>query len=161
MSVTDLERLVAIEDIKNLKARRIRALDEKRWSEYEAMHAEDHVSDTYGDEPAVGAKANAQKVAQALADITSVHHAHTPEIVINSSDTASAVWAMEDMLFWKQGDEDHWLHGYGHYHERYRKGPNGWQFVYRRLTRIRVDMSEGAQPGYLNVSTREPEASPS
>lgn len=151
--IGDLERLVAIEEIRNLKARRIRAMDEKRWSDYEAMHAEDHVSDTYGDAPAVGAKANAVKLAEVLGSVTSVHHAHTPEIVITSSDTATGVWAMEDMLFWRQGDEDHWLHGYGHYHERYRKDAGGWRFVYRRLTRIRVDMSPGARPGFLNVET--------
>lgn len=153
--MTDLERLVAIEDIKNLKARRIRAMDEKRWADYEAMHAEDHVSDTYGGaEPAVGSKANTARLAQVLRYITSVHHAHTPEITITSGTTAEGVWAMEDMLFWKQGDKDHWLHGYGHYHEKYRKGPDGWQFVYRKLTRIRVDMSRGAEFGMLNVESR-------
>lgn len=151
----DLDRLIAIEEIKNLKARRIRAMDEKRWADYEDMHAEDHVSDTYGGAPAVGAKANTERLAEVLRDITSIHHAHTPEIVVLSDDSASGIWAMEDRLFWKQGGEDHWLHGYGHYHERYRKGPKGWQFVYRRLTRIRVDMSTGADFGNLNVRTRE------
>lgn len=162
-AVQHMERLVAIEEIKNLKARRIRAMDEKRWDDYEAMHAEDHVSDTYGGEPAVGARANVRKLAAVLADIVSVHHAHTPEIEITSDTTATGVWAMEDMLFWQQGDEQHWLHGYGHYHERYRKGPDGWQFVYRKLTRLRVDASPGGKLGDLNVqrlsspSTPQPE----
>lgn len=149
--MTDVEKLLAIEAIKNLKARRIRAMDEKRWVDYEGMHAEDHVSDTYQGTPAVGTKANTARLAAVLEHVTSVHHAHTPEIDITSPDTATGVWAMEDMLFWKQGDEDHWLHGYGHYHEKYRKGENGWQFVYRRLTRIRVDTSEGGQFGDLSL----------
>lgn len=152
--MTELERLVAIEDIRNLKARRIRAMDEKRWADYEAMHAPDHVSDSYGGEPAIGAAENTRRLAQVLGHITSVHHAHTPEITITSPTTAEGVWAMEDMLFWKQGSEDHWLRGYGHYHEKYRKGPDGWRFVYRKLTRIRVDTSPGAQLGLLNVETR-------
>ena len=151
MTMTDLERLMAIEEIKLLKARRIRAMDEKRWPDYEALHAPDHVSDTYADAPAVGAKATTDKLAEALAGITSVHHAHTPEIIITSPTTATGVWPMEDMLFWKQGDEDHWLHGYGHYHERYRKDAEGWRFVYRRLTRIRVDLSPGARSGVLSI----------
>lgn len=151
MALTDLERLVAIDDIKRLKARRIHAMDEKRWADYEALHAEDHVSETYGDAPAVGARANVEKLAQALDGITSVHHAHTPEIVITSDTTATGIWAMEDMLFWQQEGHNHWLHGYGHYHERYRKDAEGWRFVYRRLTRLRVDMSPGARPGFLNV----------
>lgn len=152
--MTDLERLLAIEDIRNLKARRIRAMDEKRWSDYEAMHVEDHVSDTYGGEPAIGAHANAQRLSQVLADVVSVHHAHTPEITITGPDTAEGVWAMEDMLFWKQADQDHWLHGYGHYQERYRKTPDGWKFCYRRLTRLRVETSPGATFGDLNTRTR-------
>ena len=142
--MTELETLLAIEAIRNLKARRLRAMDEKRWADYEAMHAEDHISDTYGDAPAIGTKANTARLSAALRNITTVHHAHTPEITLTGEDSATGVWAMEDMLFWKQGDEEHWLHGFGHYHERYRKGPQGWQFVYRKLTRLHVKTSSGA-----------------
>ncbi len=130
-------------------------MDEKRWDDYEAMHAADHVSDTYGGEPAIGAKANTARLAEVLAHITSVHHAHTPELTNTGHDSAEGVWAMEDMLFWTQDGADHWLHGFGHYHERYRKGPDGWQFVYRKLTRLRVNTSEGADLGDLN--NRKPE----
>ncbi len=142
--MTDLEKLLAIEAIRNLKARRLRAMDEKRWADYEAMHAEDHVSDTYGGDLAIGTKANTAKLSAGLRNIVTVHHAHTPEIVLAGEDAATGVWAMEDMLFWKQDGQDHWLHGFGHYHERYRKGEDGWQFVYRKLTRIRVETSAGA-----------------
>lgn len=152
--MTDLERLIAVEDIRNLKAARIRAMDEKRWSDYEAMHVEDHISDTYGGAPAVGARANTARLAEVLGHVTSVHHAHTPEITITGPDSAEGIWAMEDMLFWQQGDEGHWLHGYGHYHEKYRKTEAGWKFCYRRLTRIRVDLSPGAAFGDLNLRTR-------
>lgn len=146
MSILQIQTLVSIEEIRNLKARRIRAMDEKRWSDYEAMHAPDHVSETYGGTSVVGARANTEKLAQVLEGVTSVHHAHTPEITIISETSATGIWAMEDMLFWKQGEEDHWLHGYGHYHERYRKDGDRWLFVHRRLTRLRVDMSPGANP---------------
>lgn len=159
MGMSDLERLAAIEEIKNLVARRVRAMDEKRWSDYEAMHADDHVSDSYADAPAVGAKANTQKLALVLEGITSVHHAVAPEIDITSKTTAAGVWAMQDKLFWKQGDEDHWLKGYGHYHERYRKDAEGWRFVYRKLTRLRVDVSPGADTGFLSLGRPEADAS--
>lgn len=152
--MTELEKLVAIEEIKNLKARRIRAMDEKNWALYEALHAPDHVSDTYGGQPAVGAKSNTERLAKTLEGIVSVHHAHTPEIEITSPTTATGVWAMEDNLFWTQGDEDHWLHGFGHYHERYEKRDGQWVYVYRRLTRLRVTTSPGARLGDLNTQTR-------
>ena len=153
--MTELERLVAIEEIKFLKARRIRAMDEKNWALYEALHAPDHVSDTYGGEPSIGAKSNTERLARTLDGIVSVHHAHTPEIEITSPTTATSVWAMEDNLFWRQGDEEHWLHGFGHYHERYEKRDGQWVYVYRRLTRLRVTTSPGARLGELNVQTRE------
>lgn len=152
--MSDLERLVALEAIRNLKARRIRAMDEKRWNDYEAMHAEDHVSETFTGALAVGTKANTARLALLLKDVRSVHHAHTPEIAFTSANTATGIWAMEDMLFWKQGDEDHWQHGFGHYHEQYRKGPAGWQFTYRRLTRLLVRTSPGAEVG--NLELRKP-----
>ena len=44
--MTEIDNLVAIEEIKLLKARRIRAMDEKNWPLYESLHAPDHVSDT-------------------------------------------------------------------------------------------------------------------
>ena len=50
------------------------------------------------------------------------------------------------------------LHEIGHplvVAARYRKGPDGWRFVYRRLTRIHVRTSPGAVLGQLNTQTRE------
>lgn len=153
--MTEIERLIAIEEIKFLKARRIRAMDEKDYGLYEQLHAPEHVSDTYhdhtddahGGQPAIGAKANTERLAQTLDGVVTVHHAHTPEIEFSSPTTATGVWAMEDRLFWKQGDEEHWLHGFGHYHERYEKRDGQWRFVYRRLTRLRVETSPGARMG--------------
>lgn len=101
--MTALEKLLAIEAIRNLKAWRLRAMDEKRWADYEAMRTDDHVSDTYGCALAIGTKANTAKLSAGLRNIVTVHHAHTPEIVLTSDDAATGVWAMEDMLFWKQG----------------------------------------------------------
>ena len=46
--LTDLQRLVAIEDIRRLKAFRDRAVDDKDWDAYEAMHAEDFFSSSPG-----------------------------------------------------------------------------------------------------------------
>ncbi len=92
--------------------------------------------------------------------VTSVHHGHTPEIELTSDTTARGVWAMEDRLWWRRdgahggaGDDggsggdtagtEEWLHGYGHYHEEYRKVGGRWLISYRALTRLRVDASPG------------------
>ena len=43
--MTDIERLVAIEEIKQLMARRIRCMDTKSWEEYPDTHAPDMTLD--------------------------------------------------------------------------------------------------------------------
>jgi hypothetical protein len=51
---------------------------------------------------------------------------------------------MEDNLYWMQGDQEHWLHGFGFYHETYEKRNGQWVFTTRKLKRITVKMSPGA-----------------
>ena len=43
-TMSDIEWLVAIEEIKQLKARRDRYCDAHDWAGYESLHAPDHVS---------------------------------------------------------------------------------------------------------------------
>jgi len=143
--MTDIEWVIAVTQIQNLKARRVRALDTKDWATYGSLHAEDHVSNNEG-EPQYDAKTNLVRLAKLLhAGITTVHHAHTPDIQFQDPQTASGIWAMEDMLYWKQGGQDHWLHGFGFYHETYAKRGGEWKFTSRRLRRIKVLTSPGAE----------------
>lgn len=155
-----LEKLTALEDIRHLKARRILALDTQDWVTYEQLHAPHHVSDNEGEQRYEGARVNTQRLIEMHERmghcLVTVHHVHTPIITLLSSDTANGIWAMEDQLFWKQGDEEHWLRGYGFYHESYEKIEGQWLFTSRRLTRIRVTLSPGAIIG----SYREPSDQP-
>lgn len=66
--------------------------------------------------------------------IESVHHGHMPEIEILSADEARAIWAMEDIVEFTGS----LLHGYGHYHETYRKIDGSWRIATLHLTRTRV-----------------------
>nr|MBM4733853.1 hypothetical protein [Prescottella equi] len=66
--------------------------------------------------------------------MVTVHHGHTPEIVFTSDTTTEGIWAMEDELWWTNGDREEHLHGYGHYRERYRKVNDQWPISYRRMT---------------------------
>ena len=51
--MSDLEWLVALEEIRQLKARRDRYLDAHDWDAYEALHAPDHVSQ-HAPDPSTG-----------------------------------------------------------------------------------------------------------
>lgn len=145
--LNDLQRLVELEAIRHLKARRIRALDTKDWATYEALHAPDHYSHNDGEQRWDGAKANTARVAAQLDDCETVHHAHTPEIILTSPTSATGIWAMEDHIYWKQDAEDHWLHGFGFYHETYEKRDGQWLFTSRQLRRTKVMTSPGALTG--------------
>lgn len=146
--MTDLEKLVAIEEIRTLFARRLRYMDTGQWHLYAALHTEDAISETYSDAPpVVGAQAIAAAIQSYMRDgpapVTSVHHAHTPEIEFQSEIWATGIWPMEDHLWWSLDGREEWLHGYGHYHERYHKLDDGWRIAWRKLTRLRVDHSPG------------------
>jgi hypothetical protein len=142
--MSDTEWLVAREEIKHLKARRDHAVDMKDWALFEACHAPDHHSHNDGYPPWDTAAELVANVKATLERVTTVHHSHTPEIEFESATKAKTVWAMEDYLSWKQGEEDHWLRGYGFYHETCEKRDGRWVFTFRRLQRLRVDTSPGA-----------------
>lgn len=127
------------EAIKRLKARYFRALDTKDWAAFRALFTDDFVSDTTasGGDVIKGADAFVSFVSQTLATNTTVHHGHMPEIELTGEDTASGIWAMEDLVRFL-GCID--MRGYGHYHETYRRENGEWRISYSKLTRLRMDV---------------------
>ena len=143
--MTEIERLVALQAIYRLKARRDHAVDRKDWATYAALHGDDYVAVSIGDRPIVGGRAAADALATRLANVTTVHHCHTPVVDFEDRDHATGVWAMEDNLFWRRDGEKQWLRGFGFYHERYVREADGeWRFSYRRLERTHAETSPGA-----------------
>ncbi|MFG1781515.1 nuclear transport factor 2 family protein [Rhodococcus oryzae] len=159
LTLTVPEQLLAIEQIKRTFAARLRCMDSKQWDIYPTLHTDDVVSETWGGLPGdkqpqtegtsnrvVGKDKLTRAISTLLGGptaVTTVHHGHTPEIELTSDDTARGIWAMEDKLWWTNGDHEEHLHGYGHYHEEYRKVNGRWLISYRKLTRLREDVSEG------------------
>jgi enoyl-CoA hydratase/carnithine racemase len=135
----------AAEEIALLVARRCRALDEQDWSTYAACHTSDFVSEalateTGGTEPVRGIDAVVEQLRTTLAGCRSLHRVDTPEIALTGPDSATGVWAMEDRLWWDGAEEEpvRWLHGFGRYHETYRRQDGRWLIAGRRLERVRV-----------------------
>src|SRR5262245_23963760 len=119
-------------------------MDTKDWAGMRAVFTDDVVVDTTesGGNVMTGADDFMAFLQETLADVVTVHHGHTPEIELTSPTTASAVWAMEDMLRWPSGME---LHGYGHYHEFYEKVDGAWRIASTKLTRLRMDFTAGTE----------------
>tara|TARA_R110001592_G_scaffold260403_1_gene524908 strand:- start:2842 stop:3288 length:447 start_codon:yes stop_codon:yes gene_type:complete len=135
---SDLEQLLAREEIKLLKARRDRAVDTKDWGLYRALHADDHVSHNQGFERWESADVMIENVKALLGrDRTTVHHSHTPEITFESSTKAKGIWAMEDLIFDTDSGEL-LIHGFGFYHETYENRDGTWLFTSRQLKRTLV-----------------------
>jgi hypothetical protein len=155
MSATS-DQLADLDAIRQLKARYCRLLDTKRW---ERMRGEVFAPDARfeGFSSGMGSDLDAwlASASEALAEIVSVHHVHQPEIVLTGPDTARGVWAMYDLLERMPAGSGHGLHGYGHYEEEYRRGPDGWRIAFMRLTRLRIDrFGEPFQAGGASAGLR-------
>ena len=140
----DIKRLIALEEIKALMARRVRCLDEKDWAGFGACYTDDAVSYSFtsADKPedtVVGGEAIAARVAKTLAGVTTVHQLHTPEIEILSEDRASGIWPLNDILSRVQDGQRRWMRAYGHYRQAYRKVDGRWLIEEHRLTRLLVE----------------------
>ena len=143
--MNDITRLLAIEAIKQLKARYFRCVDGKDWAGFAGVFAHDVHFDITDDVPGCvlhDPAAIVELTRQGLAGCVSVHHGHCPEITIHDADHASGIWAMEDMLRWNEGSGSpvRALHGYGHYIETYRRIDGEWRIQTLKLARLRVDI---------------------
>ena len=152
-----LDRLVELQAIHDLKGRRDHAVDQKDWDTYAALHTDDYVAMSIAANPIVGGRAAADALAVQMANVTTVHHCHTPVIEFQDRNNATGVWAMEDNLFWKRNGEKQWLRGFGFYHETYVRGSDGqWRFSYRRLERTHAETSAGATRFAFDESGENP-----
>ncbi|MGF7150211.1 hypothetical protein FHS96_003869 [Sphingomonas zeicaulis] len=143
--MTDIERLLAIEDIKRLKARYFRCVDTKDWNTFRTLFTADAAFDIRDDVPGclmIGPDAIASAASGPLEGCISVHHGHCPEIDILSDVEAQGIWAMEDILRWSADSAlpGQTLHGFGHYFERYAKADGAWRISALKLQRLRVDV---------------------
>lgn len=144
--MTDLEHLLAIEEIKRLKSRYFYYLDHREWKHWrDEVWAEDGVLEV--PEVLTGPISGADNIvtwaASRCKGQRSIHHGHMPDIEILSADSARGVWAMEDLLRWTDSRSNAQgysvLHGYGHYHETYVFSGAGWRIQSSRLTRLHVN----------------------
>jgi hypothetical protein len=142
-----LQKLLAENEIKGLKARYCRFLDTKDWDGLTSLFLEDAVLDVQqdtGNPPIHGRARIIEQIRIAVIDAASSHQVHTPEITLTGDGTAEGIWAMQDRVVWQPGKSPipgvTSITGYGQYHETYRRSDDGWKFASLRLTRFHVDM---------------------
>jgi hypothetical protein len=137
-----VRRLVDIEEIKQLKARYFRTIDQRRWDDWALVFARGARLEVPEAAMVVeGRDAIVASVSGALAGARTVHHGHMPEIEITGPDSARGTWAMFDYVEWPARDDGELvgLRGYGHYTEDYVREDGAWRISRSRLDRLRTD----------------------
>jgi hypothetical protein len=136
-----LQRLLAIEEIKGLKARYFRTFDQKDWAGFaQVFAAQASVDVPEIDLQQTGRDEIVATLSAAGNAVRTVHHGHMPEIEITGPDTARGTWAMSDHVEWElpDGVSGGWT-GYGHYVETYVREEGAWRIATMRLDRLRLD----------------------
>lgn len=153
-----LTRLVAIADVRALKARYCRLADTQDWEGFRELFTDDCIFDTGTTSiPAFdgGVGPNAPEGAGFVTDSAdefidtlkvrlrgarSVHQIHEPEIEVTSRTTASAAWPIYDLVLRPEGQQiPSWL-GHGYYNETYRKADGRWKISSVKVVRLRMDI---------------------
>ena len=152
----NLEKLLAFEELRSLRARYFRGADTKDWVLMESVFAPDVVFDIRGVTtdprtgvnvvPSVsegiitGSKAVIQAIKEGITGVTTVHHGHMPELEITGETTAKGIWAMEDVLKWPDESPIESMHGFGHYFETYEKIDGHWKIKTMTIKRLMLDI---------------------
>jgi hypothetical protein len=135
MDLSPIDRLLAIEDIKLLKARYCRHVDEQDWEAYRALFLADaHLE--YGS----GVFDSADEMVDFFRDLlrggSSVHHCHTPEIELTGPAEATGTWALFDRVVLREGAAETSWSGYARYWETYQRVDGQWKIATLRVERF-------------------------
>jgi hypothetical protein len=152
-----LERLEAIEAIRNVKARYFRLMDTKQWDELRGLFTSDlRVLTPEGKLYVEGGDTYAAALRNSLERAVSCHQGLAGEVEIDADGPdgeilGRAIWAMQDIITWEDCHPNTgWksIVGRGHYHETYRREGGEWRIATLTLTRISLDITwpEGHQP---------------
>jgi hypothetical protein len=153
MDESAFQRLVDIEEIRQLKARYFRYIDTKDWAAYGDLFADDFVFEpdpklgqVFTTERPPGREALVALIAKHLEGTVTVHRGYTSEIEITGPDTATGTWSMSDYVSYPSSGLPVGFRGYGYYHEDYVRTLQGWRIKRRRISRLRIDPLEGGMP---------------
>ena len=152
--MTETERLVAIEAIRELKAKYWRGVDSGDGALVRSILAEDCVLDCSGccTDPASGVDHMPQmNIIMRGRDswqtsnldnprLITVHQGHQCEIEVTSTAEASGIWAFTDRFFMPPDSPFTRLTGYGYYHDTYAKVGDAWLLKTMRFTRLWVEV---------------------
>jgi hypothetical protein len=135
-----LEKLSAFEEIRQLLSRRTHLIDGKHWDQLADLYTDDvaahHTQRPRAVAPwSITCAQSLRVCGQFMRVCGQFIQVHLPEIELLSPLAARGVVPMEDLLLWAEDGVQHWVHGYGHYHQEYVKMERGRLNSDHRLTR--------------------------
>jgi hypothetical protein len=143
-----LERLIAVEAIRELKARYCRLADFRYWEAFSQLFTPEGTMRFF--DPAGSLLSEVHGRTEIIAKLTKsvgkaqpIHHVFSAEIDVLAPTTAKALWAMEDQIIQPEGSKASFrtMRGYGHYHEQYRCIDSHWLIEKLELTRIKLEFN--------------------
>ncbi|MCG5461988.1 nuclear transport factor 2 family protein [Micromonospora sp. MED01] len=149
----DIERLGIVEDIRRVMARYVRYADHHRWLDLAGLFTPNGTFTPQKPDGTVWLRLEGRE--QIAATIggsntpgdTLIHHLFSDEIDVDAADDARGVFAMEDIIIRPDdapvSDDFPFkgMHGYGHYHARFRRVDGSWQISELVQTRLRLDFT--------------------
>jgi len=124
----NVEDLVEIEQIKRVKYKYMRCLDQKRWDEMRDVFTDDAVAGYSGGKYHFDGRDEILSFLERSmgADtFHSSHRIHQPEIDLTGPDTATGTWAMDDVVV--MTDWELTVRGAAFYEDEYRKVDGEWR----------------------------------
>jgi hypothetical protein len=143
MTLDPVERLVAEADIRAVKARYFRHLDAHRWHDLADLFTPDAAILVPAWPAPRERDAAMDFFSEYMSGTESVHHGFMPEISVIDPSHASVTWRMEDRIYRPvPGEPDGYslAHGFGFYHDEYRRDDGNWRISSLTLARSRQDL---------------------
>jgi SnoaL-like domain len=129
--------LVEIERIHQLKYRYVRLIDQKRWDELGALFAPDATASYGGGAKTLTGRPDIMAfLSESMGDesMLTSHKVHQPEITLTGPDTATGVWALDDVVI--LGSLGLTVRGASFYDDRYVKVDGDWLIAHTGYKRI-------------------------
>lgn len=140
--MTEIERLAALEEIRALKARYWLGVDTCDGALLRSVFSDDATIPSPDGASTRSAGAFVDNLLTVFAGARSVHQGSAPIIRFQSDREATGIWTLEDWIWAPETGSPlpfKVLHGWGHYHDVYRRTEDGWKIQSFRLDRIKVE----------------------
>lgn len=137
MTALTPDALVEIEQIHQLKYRYVRFIDTKAWDQLGELFTEDATASYGGGATTLSGRAAIMEfltTSMASESMLTSHKVHQPEVALTGPDTATGVWALDDVVI--MDDLGLVVRGASFYDDRYVKADGAWRIAHTGYRRV-------------------------